>query len=212
MLACGADNWCMRLSPSALHDFLACRYLTWLEQEHQAGRLELVEIPRQDAEFVRERGVHHEEPFPPRADRRGAPARAHRLCGSRRNRYGHRVERRMKTGGSWCRARRIERRGGAAYGQKNRGGESPGWRARGGRALVRHDGPRGTKIERERAHAQKGVRAGQRLALTGHSRAPELPPRANPSPAKQQTAKTAQSARLCTSGAMRPAPALASAA
>ena len=45
----------MRLSPSALHDFLACRYLTWLEQEHQAGRLELVEIPRQDAEFVRER-------------------------------------------------------------------------------------------------------------------------------------------------------------
>jgi predicted RecB family nuclease len=53
----------MRLSPSTLNDFLACRYLTWLEQEREAGRIELVEIPRPDADLVRERGLRHEEAF-----------------------------------------------------------------------------------------------------------------------------------------------------
>jgi uncharacterized protein len=53
----------MRLSPSALNDFLACRYLTWLEQERDAGRMELINIPRPDAELVRERGIRHEEAF-----------------------------------------------------------------------------------------------------------------------------------------------------
>ena len=53
----------MHLSPSALNDFLACRYLTWLEQERDAGRIALVEIPRPDAELVRERGLRHEEAF-----------------------------------------------------------------------------------------------------------------------------------------------------
>ena len=53
----------MRLSPSALSEFLACRYLTWLEQERDAGRIELVEIPRPDAELVRQRGLRHEEAF-----------------------------------------------------------------------------------------------------------------------------------------------------
>ena len=53
----------MRLSPSTLNDFLACRYLTWLEQERDAGRLELVDIPRPDAQLVRERGMRHEEAF-----------------------------------------------------------------------------------------------------------------------------------------------------
>jgi uncharacterized protein len=51
----------MRLSPSALNDFLACRYLTWLAQERDVGRIELVEIPRPDAELVRKRGLRHEE-------------------------------------------------------------------------------------------------------------------------------------------------------
>lgn len=53
----------MRLSPSALNDFLACRYLTWLEQERDAGRMELINIPRPDAELLRERGIRHEEAF-----------------------------------------------------------------------------------------------------------------------------------------------------
>ena len=53
----------MRLSPSALNDFLACRYLTWLEQERDGGRVELVDIPRPDAELVRERGMRHEKVF-----------------------------------------------------------------------------------------------------------------------------------------------------
>src|SRR5215216_4617381 len=64
----------MRLSPSALNDFLACRYLTWLEQERDAGRIELVEIPRPDAELVRERGLRHEEAF-----REGLIAGGHKL-------------------------------------------------------------------------------------------------------------------------------------
>jgi len=50
----------VRLSPSALSEFLACRYLTWLEQERADGRIELVEIPRPDAELVRQRGRHEE--------------------------------------------------------------------------------------------------------------------------------------------------------
>ena len=58
-----ADTPRMRLSPSALNDFLACRYLTWLEQERDAGRIDLVEIPRPDAELVRQRGLRHEEAF-----------------------------------------------------------------------------------------------------------------------------------------------------
>jgi predicted RecB family nuclease len=53
----------VRSSPSALNDFLACRYLAWLEGERDAGRVELVEIPRPDAELVRDRGLRHEEAF-----------------------------------------------------------------------------------------------------------------------------------------------------
>ena len=53
----------MRKSPSSLNDFLACHYLTFLEQEREAGRIELVRIPRPDAELVRERGRRHEEDF-----------------------------------------------------------------------------------------------------------------------------------------------------
>ncbi|HEV8053563.1 MAG TPA: hypothetical protein VGP30_01905, partial [Candidatus Limnocylindrales bacterium] len=53
----------MRRSPSALNDFLACRYLTWLEAEREAGRIDYHEIPRPDAELVRERGLRHEDAF-----------------------------------------------------------------------------------------------------------------------------------------------------
>jgi predicted RecB family nuclease len=51
------------LSPSRLNDFLGCEYRPWLDLERAAGRIELVEVPRPDADLIKERGEAHERRF-----------------------------------------------------------------------------------------------------------------------------------------------------
>lgn len=52
-----------RLSPSRMNDFLGCEYRTWLDLERGKGRVKLVEIPRPDAELLKQRGIAHEQRF-----------------------------------------------------------------------------------------------------------------------------------------------------
>src|SRR3954467_3275289 len=53
----------LRLSPSDLNNFLACRHLTSLDLRRARGEITLDKAPRPDAALIAEKGQRHEEAF-----------------------------------------------------------------------------------------------------------------------------------------------------
>lgn len=55
-----------------MNDFLGCEYRTWIDIERAAGRIELEQVPRPDAELILERGRRHEQQYLEQLEAAGA--------------------------------------------------------------------------------------------------------------------------------------------